>query len=100
MTELCDLEAVELRRRIGTKEISPVEVLASCEARIEAVNPALNAVVALDLERPYVANTVEFLNRRIRAGRRRPGAAARPAGRDQGPDRHRGAAHDLRLAHL
>ena len=51
MTEFCDLEAVELRRLIGTKEISPVEVIASCEARIEAVNPAFNAVVALDLER-------------------------------------------------
>lgn len=51
MTELCDLDAVELRRLIGTKEISPVELLGACEARIEAINPALNAVVALDLER-------------------------------------------------
>lgn len=51
MTKLCDFDAVELRRRIGTKEISPVELLDSCAARIEAVNPALNAVVALDLER-------------------------------------------------
>ena len=46
MTELCDLDAVELRRRIGSKETSPVELLESCLARIEAVNPALNAVVA------------------------------------------------------
>jgi Asp-tRNA(Asn)/Glu-tRNA(Gln) amidotransferase A subunit family amidase len=30
------------------KEISPVELLDSCLARIERVNPALNAVVALD----------------------------------------------------
>ncbi len=51
MTEPCDLDAVELRRQIGIKEISPVELLESCVARIEAVNPALNAVVALDLER-------------------------------------------------
>ncbi len=51
MTELCDLSAVELRRRIGTKEVSPVELVASCVTRIEAVNPALNAVVALDLDR-------------------------------------------------
>ena len=51
MTELCDLDAVELRWRIGRKEISPVELLESCLARIEAVNPALNAVVATAAER-------------------------------------------------
>ena len=45
---LCDLSAVELRRRIAGKEISPVELLADCHRRIDAVNPALNAVVAED----------------------------------------------------
>src|ERR1700735_4695717 len=49
MDALCDKDAVELRRLIGRKEISPVELLASCHARIEAVNPAVNAIVALDL---------------------------------------------------
>ncbi len=48
MSELCDFGACELRRLIAAKEVSPVEVLASCLARIEAVNPVLNAVVALD----------------------------------------------------
>jgi amidase len=51
MTELCDIGAVELRRRIGAKEISPVELLASCLQRIEAVNPALNAVTAMCVDR-------------------------------------------------
>jgi len=51
MTELCDLGAVELRRRIGAKEISPVELLISCLQRIEAVNPALNAVTATCIDR-------------------------------------------------
>jgi amidase len=51
MDALCDKDAVELRRLIGRKEISPVELLASCHARIEAVNPAVNAIVALDLAR-------------------------------------------------
>jgi amidase len=46
MDELCDLGAVELRRRIGDKAISPVELLESCLARIAAVNPALNAITA------------------------------------------------------
>ena len=32
--ELLTQSAVELRRRIGTKEISPVELLAACIARI------------------------------------------------------------------
>ncbi|MFN4088510.1 MAG: amidase [Alphaproteobacteria bacterium] len=49
-TEMCDLSAVELRRMIGTKEISPVELLDACIARIEAVNPAVNALVAMDLD--------------------------------------------------
>jgi Asp-tRNA(Asn)/Glu-tRNA(Gln) amidotransferase A subunit family amidase len=46
--ELCDLSAVELRRRIAAKDVSPVELLQSCHRRIDAVNPAVNAVVAED----------------------------------------------------
>lgn len=46
MTELCDLTAVELRKLIGAKEISPVELLASCRRRIDAVNPVVNAITA------------------------------------------------------
>ena len=38
--------AVELRRMIGAKEISPVELLDACIERIEAINPAVNAVTA------------------------------------------------------
>ncbi|HEY9567534.1 MAG TPA: amidase, partial [Thalassobaculum sp.] len=41
---LTALSAVELRRRIGTKAISPVELLEACIARIEALNPAVNAI--------------------------------------------------------
>jgi Asp-tRNA(Asn)/Glu-tRNA(Gln) amidotransferase A subunit family amidase len=48
---LCDLPAVELRRLIGTRRISPVELLRDCIRRIEAVNPAVNAIVATDFER-------------------------------------------------
>jgi amidase len=51
MSELCDVGAVELRRMIGAKEISPVELLASCLNRIEKVNPALNAVTAMCVDR-------------------------------------------------
>jgi Asp-tRNA(Asn)/Glu-tRNA(Gln) amidotransferase A subunit family amidase len=44
--ELLALSSVELRRRIGTKEISPVELLEVCLRRIEEINPAVNAVTA------------------------------------------------------
>lgn len=48
MPEPCDLDAVEARRLIGTKDLSPVELLDSCLARIDAVDGPLNAVVARD----------------------------------------------------
>jgi len=51
MTELCDQSAVELRRKIGAKEISPVELTQSCIARIEAVDGTLNAMVTTCFER-------------------------------------------------
>jgi len=44
--ELLSLSSVEMRRRIGSKEISPAELLDACIERIEAVNPAVNAVTA------------------------------------------------------
>ena len=50
MTEPCDLSAVDARARIGRKQLSPVELLESCIARIEAVDAAVNAMVARDYE--------------------------------------------------
>jgi Asp-tRNA(Asn)/Glu-tRNA(Gln) amidotransferase A subunit family amidase len=52
---LCDLSAVELRRRIAARDISPVELLADCHRRIDAVNPVLNAVVAEDRDAAMAA---------------------------------------------
>ena len=45
-SSLADLDAVEARRLTGRKQISPVELLEACLARIDALNPAINAVVA------------------------------------------------------
>lgn len=45
-TELTRLSAVALRRLIGAKAISPVELLEACIERIAAVNPAVNAITA------------------------------------------------------
>jgi Asp-tRNA(Asn)/Glu-tRNA(Gln) amidotransferase A subunit family amidase len=50
LTEPCDLPAREARRLIGRKALSPVELMESCLRRVEEVNPAVNAVVALDPE--------------------------------------------------
>ncbi|MDP3315197.1 MAG: amidase [Devosia sp.] len=46
---MLDLSATELRQRIGTKEISPVELLEACIERIIALNPATNAVTGADV---------------------------------------------------
>jgi len=48
IAELCDLDAVTARAAIGAKQISPVELLESCIGRIEAVDHAVNAMVARD----------------------------------------------------
>lgn len=50
MTEPCDLSAIEARRAIGRRELSPVELLESCLSRIEATNGAVNAMVAMDVD--------------------------------------------------
>jgi len=48
---ILQLSAVEMRRRIGAKSLSPVELLEACIARIEAINPAVNAVTATCYDR-------------------------------------------------
>ena len=50
MDALCDLSATELRGLLAERAVSPVELLEACLARVEAINPAVNAVVALDEE--------------------------------------------------
>lgn len=47
---LCELTAVELRRRIARREISAREVMGAHLARIERTNPDLNAIVTLAAE--------------------------------------------------
>jgi Asp-tRNA(Asn)/Glu-tRNA(Gln) amidotransferase A subunit family amidase len=51
MPETCDLTATEARRLIGQKKLAPSELLASCITRIEAVDHAVNAMVARDFDR-------------------------------------------------
>ena len=93
MTEPCDLSAVEARRMISAKQLSPVELVESCIKRIEATNGAVNAIVAMDEEAAleaarsaerawYTANRSGFCTG-CRSGsrtcRRRPGSGPRGA---------------------
>jgi amidase len=55
LTNPCDLSAVEARALIGAKKLSASELLESCIARIDAVDPAVNAMVARDDERARAA---------------------------------------------
>jgi Asp-tRNA(Asn)/Glu-tRNA(Gln) amidotransferase A subunit family amidase len=48
MTEPCDLTAIEARRLIGRRDLSPVELLESCLTRMDETDPAVNAMVARD----------------------------------------------------
>ncbi|MGD9742416.1 MAG: amidase [Dongiaceae bacterium] len=51
MTGIVAKSARELRALIAAKSLSPVEVFDAFADRIERVNPAVNAIVAMDLDR-------------------------------------------------
>ncbi|RQN33892.1 amidase [Paraburkholderia tropica] len=48
--ELVGMSAVTLRRMIGNRQLSPVELVDACIARIEAVDPFVNAMAATDFD--------------------------------------------------
>ena len=48
MTRPCDLDAVDARKLIGNKKLSPLELTKSCVEQIEKLNPSINAVVTID----------------------------------------------------
>ena len=56
--DLLALTAIELRRRIGARQLSPVELMDACIARIESLNPYVNAISATDFERARAAARV------------------------------------------
>ena len=66
MSEIWQLSATELARRIARRELSAAEVVNAHLARIEAVNPALNAVVRVLADEARDAAVVA--DRRLAAG--------------------------------
>ncbi len=50
MAEPCDLTAVEARRLIGARALSPVDLVDCCIRRIEHWNPHVNAVVTTNAQ--------------------------------------------------
>jgi amidase len=50
MPDPCDLSALDARRAIAARKLSPVELLESCLARIATTNGAVNAMVAMDAD--------------------------------------------------
>ncbi|MGQ0704466.1 MAG: amidase [Gemmatimonadales bacterium] len=57
--------ATEIARQVAAKEVSPVEVVEAALARVEQVNPRLNAVVTLN---PRVLDDARALEQRVRNG--------------------------------
>ncbi|WP_438391607.1 amidase [Caballeronia sp. DA-9] len=54
LDSLTTLSAVEARRLIRARELSPVELLDACIARMEAIDPAINALAARCFERARI----------------------------------------------
>jgi amidase len=61
MEDLADRSACELARLVAGREVSPVEVLEACLARVERYNPLINAVVTLN---PRARDDARALERR------------------------------------
>src|SRR6266498_1872877 len=64
-SELADHSATELAGLVRAREVSPVEVLDACLARLERYNPTLNAVVTLN---EHARDDARELERRLKRG--------------------------------
>ena len=65
MDDLADRPAGELARLVAKREVSPVEVVEACLARVERYNPLINAVVTLN---PRALDDARALEQRLAQG--------------------------------
>src|SRR5947208_3096412 len=65
MDDLADRSATELARLVAKREVSPVEVVEACLARVERYNPLINAVVTLN---PRALDDARALEQRLAQG--------------------------------
>jgi len=66
MSEIWQLSAAEMARRIARRELSSAEVVDAHLARIDAMNPALNAIVRVLADEARAAAVLA--DRRLKAG--------------------------------
>lgn len=66
MSDPCDHSAIAARDAIRAGALSPVDLLESCIARIEAVDPAVNAMIARDF--PTARRAAEAAHKAVRQG--------------------------------
>src|SRR5260370_7945992 len=72
----CFLSAGELRRQIGAKEISPLEITRAVLARVERLQPLLNCFIEICADRALAE--ARDAERRIMAGDPPPGLEGIP----------------------
>ncbi len=65
MSGLADLSATEIREKIAAREVSAVEYLQACLARVDELNGTLNAIVTPN---PHAIDEAKEVDRKIRAG--------------------------------
>src|SRR5213078_1907042 len=94
---LVRLSLAEAADRIRRRALSPVELAEAVLAQIDALSPTLNAFTTL-VPREQVLAPARAAEREIAAGAYRGLLHGIPV--SEGPDRHGGAAHDLRLGHV
>ena len=65
MSELADLSATELRSLVAARKASVSEIVGACLARVERLNPTLNAIVTLN---PRAMDDARDLDRQLAKG--------------------------------
>jgi hypothetical protein len=96
-SEICQMEATTLSRRITAKDLSPVEAVDAVLDRLDRLDPTLHMFTTVVPDQAREA--AKQIEAEIAAGgEARP--LARGADRGEGPDLHQGDPHGLGVARL